>query len=168
VSISLNFRQSAYRSESGNFPIVLTTLTHASLTTPIRISSDPTARVIATDENVVYGTVSRGETFIFIPLKIKLPDDTDSGPGVMLMEIDNVDRALTETVRNIHTPVDAMIEVVMSNALNTVDLVFPQYQMSNISLDAGVITATLTLDNFTREPFPGAIATPTTTPGLFV
>ena len=83
MTVSADFRQAAYAAETGRVVIALLTLTHEDLETPIRISSDPTQRIesLSTAADLVYGTVSRGETFVFLPMTIKLPSDTDEGPG---------------------------------------------------------------------------------------
>lgn len=168
MTISVNFRESAYASETGRVPILLITFDHADLVAPIRISTDPTERVLETDTQVVWGTISRGDTFAFFPVSIRLPDDTDSGPGQMQIELDNVDRAMTEAIREIHSPLSVKVELVMDNAVDTVDLTWPEYTLRNIQYNATTITGTMTLENLTSEPFPGVSFTPATTPGVFL
>lgn len=159
--ISLNFKQSSYATETGAYPIALISFGTT------RVSGDPTGRLSSFDNDVVYGTVSRGNPFVFLPMEIVLPDETEAGPGNMTLQIDNIHRSLTETIRLATNPIPALIEIVMSNALDTVDITFPEYMITSIQYDASTITATLTLDDLTREAFPGAIATPATVPGLF-
>lgn len=168
MTISANFRSSAYASETGRVPILLITFTHDDIVTPIRISTDPTQRVLETDEIVAYGTISRGDTFAFLPVSFRLPDDTDTGPGNMQIELDNVDRALIETIRSIQSPISVKVEIVMDNALDTVDITWPEYLLTGITYDASTITGTMSLENLMREPFPGVSFTPNTAPGVFV
>ena len=101
-------------------------------------------------------------------MRFKLPDDSDAGPGTMQIELDNVDRALTQTIRDIHTPIPFKVEMVMDNAKDTVDLVWPEYVLVNIQYNAATISGTLTLDNLVREPFPGLMFTPGTAKGVFL
>lgn len=168
MTISVNFRQSAYASETGRVAIMLITFTHADLVAPIRISTDPTQRIIETDEHIGYGTISRGETFVYLPVRLRLPDDSDSGPGEMQLELDNVDRGMTQAIREIFSPINVKVEIVMDNALDTVDLEWPEYVLSNISYDATTITGTMLLENLVREPFPGLSFSPSTAPGVFI
>lgn len=168
MSISVNFRESAYASETGRVPILLITFSHVDMPTPIRISTDPTQRILETDADVIYGTVSRGNQYVFLPVRIKLPDDTDSGPGEMQLELDNVDRSTTQTIREIFSPISVKVEIVMDNALDTVDLEWPEYTLTNIQYNATTITGTMTLENLIREPFPGLSFTPSTAPGVFL
>lgn len=167
MSISVNFREAAYASETARVPILLITFSHADMVTPIRISSDPTERLIVTDELVVYGTSSRGDDYAFLPMRFKLPDDGESGPGDMQIEIDNVDRGLIQTIREIFSPISVRVEIVMDNATGVVDVEWPEYMLTGIQYDATTITGTMTLENLTREPFPGVSFTPSTAPGVF-
>lgn len=168
TTVSLNFRKESYAAETGHVPIMLITFNHVEMAFPIRLSTDPTQRVVETDSIIGYGTISRGETYAFMPMRLKLPDDTDSGPGDMQIELDNVDRVMVATIRNIHSPLNVRVEIVMSNAIDTVDLVWPEYILTNIQYNATTITGTMTLENLTREPFPGLIFTPSTAPGIFL
>ena len=169
MEVSLQFRQQAYAAETGRVLICLITIDHDDLTDPIRISTDPTARIEAytTDAEVVYGTVSRGETFLFLPVRLKLPDDTDAGPGEMTLEIDNVHRQYTETIRAIFSPPTVTVELVMDNTLDTVEAQWPEFLLTNIHYDASVISGTLKLETLEREPFPSGTFTPSGFPALF-
>ena len=167
--ISLDFRKSAYAQETGRVLIALITLTHPDLEDPIRISTDPTQRLeeYTTDLDVVYGTISRGENYIFLPVRIGLPSDTDEGPGEMTLEIDNVHRQYTQTIREIFTPPTVNVELVMDNALDTVEAQWPEFLLTNIKYDATIITGTLKLETLEREPFPAGTFSPAYFPGLF-
>jgi len=169
TTVSLNFKDAAFSQETGRVPIALITLDHADLVSPIRISTDPTQELteLTTDTQKVYGTISNGKTYIFLPVRIKLPDDTDEGPGEMQLEVDNVHRAYTETIRSIYTPATCQVDIVMDNALDTIDASWPEFQMTNISYNATTITGTLKLETLETEPFPAGGFTPSYFPGLF-
>jgi hypothetical protein len=169
TTLSLNFRQAAYAQETGRVLICLLTLTHEDLTEPIRLSTDPTQRIAeyTTDTEVVYGTVSRGNTYLFLPMRIRLPNESDEGPGEMTIEIDNVHRTYTETIRSLVTPVIVNTEIVMDNALDTVEVQWPEFAINNIKYNSTTITGTLTLELLEREPFPAGTFTPAYFPGLF-
>jgi hypothetical protein len=120
-----------------------------------------------TDSQLAYGTVSNGDVFIFLPVRIKLPDDTDEGPGEMQLEIDNVHRAYTETIRSVYTPVTCQVDIVMDNALDTIDASWPEFKLTNITYNATTITGTLKLETLETEPFPSGSFVPSYFPGLF-
>lgn len=169
MAISLNFREAAYAQETGRVPIALITLSHSSLTDDIRISTDPTERIhdLTTDEQVIYGTISRGQTYLFLPVRIKLPDDTDDGPGELQLEIDNIHRAYMEAIRTVFTPIACRVDIVMDNALDVVDIVWPEFRLTQIKYDDKVITGTLTVEMLMTEPFPAGNFVPSYTPGVF-
>ncbi|MCK9341594.1 MAG: DUF1833 domain-containing protein [Synergistaceae bacterium] len=169
TTTSLNFREAAFAQETGRCPIALITLSHDDLTEPIRISTDPTQRIteLTTDSELVYGTVSNGDNYVFLPVNIKLPDDTDEGPWEMQLEFDNVHRAYTEAIRSIFTPVTCQVDIVMDDALDTIDASWPEFQLTNIRYNATAITGTLKLETLEAEPYPAGAFVPSCFPGLF-
>ena len=168
TTTSLNFRVATNAQETGRVPIALITLSHADLVDDIRISTDPTAELgSTTDLEKAYGTTSDSLDYIFLPVRIKLPDDTDEGPGEMQLEFDNVHRAYTEAIRNVFTPVTCQIDLVMDNALDTIDASWPEFKLTNINYDATTITGTLKLETLESEPYPAGSFTPSYFEGLF-
>jgi hypothetical protein len=167
ADVSLNFRQSAYALESGDFPICLITIDHPSLTDPVRISTDPTARLVETAADIIYGTTSRGEEYYFFPCTLKLPDDTDEGPGRMRLEFDNVNREYVAIIRSIVGPPTVTVEMVMASALDDVEAQWPEFLMTSIRYDATTVTATMAMETLEREPYPAGAFTPGAFPGLF-
>jgi len=169
TTTSLNFREAAFAQETGRCPIALITLTHEDLDDPIRISTDPTQELteLTTDTQKVYGTVSDGSDYIFLPVRLTLPNDTDAGPGEMKLEIDNVHRSITESIRTIQTPVTCQVDLVLDNALDTVDASWPEFKLTNITYNATVVCGTLKLEMLNTEPFPSGSFTPNYFPGLF-
>ena len=169
MDVSLNFRQAYYGSETARFPIMLVTIDHDDLDEPIYLSSDPTARLAeyTTDEQVVYGTVSRGQTYLFFPMRLKLPSDLDDGPGELTFELDNVHRTYVETIRTIMSPPRFKVEIVLDNALDTVEAQWPELLLANVKYNPTVITGTLRLEDLMAEPYPAGTMTPGQFPGLF-
>lgn len=169
TTTSLNFREAAYAQETGRVLIALITLSHIDLIDDIRISTDPTQELteFTTDTQKVYGTISNSKTYIFLPVRIKLPDDTDEGPGEMQLEIDNVHRAYTKTIRSVQTPVICRVDLVLDNALNTIEGSWPEFKLTNITYNATTITGTLRLETLETEPYPAGAQTPSYFKGLF-
>jgi len=169
ASVSLNFRQEAYAQETGRVIICLITLTHEDLSEPIRLSTDPTQRLDAycTSTDVVYGTVSRENTYLFFPVRLSLPDESDNGPGDMRFELDNVHRTYIETIRNLSTPVSVNVEMVLDNALDTVEAQWPEFLLTNIKYDATTVSGTMKLETLIKEPFPAGSFNPSGFPGIF-
>jgi hypothetical protein len=164
---SLNFRQAAYAAETDRVIIALITIDHDDLLEPILISSDPTGRIREYESNIVYGTVSRGNTYIFLSPRIQIPSDTDEGPGQMTIEFDNIDRGYTEIIRSLFTPPTVTVELVLDNDPDTVEVTWPEFLLTHIYYDDLIVRGTLSLETLDREPFPSGTFSPAFFPGLF-
>lgn len=168
ADVSLNFRQNAYYAEEqGGIPICLVTIDHEDFSEPIRISTDPTERLIETATEIVYGTTSNSNDYYFFPCDLKLPDDTDDGPGDMRLSFDNVNRDYIEIIRNTNGLVTVQVDMVLSNALDTIEVSWPEFEITNISYDAFQITGTMRMETMESDTFPAVSMTPKTTQNLF-
>ena len=167
--IVADFLKDLYAQETGVVPILLVTITHEQLPEPIRLSTDPTQRIpeFTTASRVVYGTVSRGQTFVFYPMSLTLPSDSDNGPKAMSIEIDNVHRDITVAVRSLFTPPKFNVEIITSDSLNTVVAEWPEYLLTNITVNASTVSGKLELETLTNEPYPSGTFNPSMFPGLF-
>ena len=153
--ISSLSRQSLYAGESGDAFLVLLTLSHASLSPPIRVTSDSV------------DTVSRGDNFIAFPFEISLPDDEDRRPPRARLGIDNIDRRIVQAVRSLSAAPAVLIEIVRAAAPDTVEARFVDFRLTNVTYDSSVVEGDLTVEDFTTEPFPSASFSPSLFPGLF-
>jgi len=167
VSISATFRQAAYAQETGRVIIALITIDHDSLLDPIRICTNPTERLAEYETEIVYGTVSNGDNYIFLPVRLQIPSDTDEGPGNMIIEFDNIHRDYTEAIRSIFTPPIVTVELVLDSTPDTVEVSWPEFILTDITYNILTIQGTLSLETLDREPFPAGTFNPTSFPGLF-
>jgi len=167
MSISATFRQAAYAQETGRTIIALITITHSSISEPIRICTNPTERLATYEDEIVYGTVSNGENYIYLPLSLQVPSDTDEGPGNMTIEFDNIHRAYTEAIRSIFTPPTVTVDLVLDSTPDTVEVSWPEFLLTNVTYNSLTIQGTLELEILDREPFPAGTFNPTSFPGLF-
>jgi hypothetical protein len=165
-TLSSTALKSFYAAETGDFPIMLLTITAVGLTDPIRISSDPTARIAEPIEDIVYGTVSRGENYYFIPFQISLPGENDEASRASIT-IDNISRELVPTIRRLTAPPSVLMEMVMASSPNTVEVQFPGFSITSISYDRMTISGELNVEMLTSEPFPAGTFTPSRFPALF-
>lgn len=164
---SLDFLAAANASESGVFPILLLTLTHDDLPDPILLSTDPTTRLIESDSEVIYGTTSNGNDYLFFPMSLKLPGEPDQGPAAMQIEIDNVSRELTSVIRSISSPPSIDVDIVLSSDVDTILAAWPEYLLINVNTSAKTISGELVLETLVMEPFPAGTFNPSEFPGLF-
>lgn len=85
------------------------------------------------------------------------------------MTIDNVDRAIITSLRNIGvTPASLLIEIVTSNMPDTVEFSLGNLTLRNVQGDAISITGVLGFEQILGEGFPGDSVSPLTVPGVFV
>lgn len=166
-SVSQVFRQAAFSEETDEVVIVLLTIMHGGITKPIRLSSDPTQRLEEPVEEVVYGTVSRGENFLFYPFGIDLPSDEAEAAPRARISVDNVRREITKAIRSITTPPTVTIEIVLASQPDVVEAVFPEFDLVDVKYDSLVVEGTLTLDSLAGEPYPAGRYDPARFPGLF-
>lgn len=149
--------QGIYSQETGTAYIVLLTISHPTLPVPIRVTSDAVA------------TVSQGATFIPYPFLLTLPTDDDLQPARARLTIDNVDRAIIVSLRNIGTtPATLLIEIVTSNTPDTVEFSSGNLTLRNVEGDAVSVTGELGCEEILAEGFPGDSVSPLTVPGVFV
>lgn len=166
-TLTTEFLRAAFSQETDQVPVFLLTITHPDMTETIRVSSDPTQRVVEFDSHIVYGTLSRGNQFLFFPFKLTLPGENENGPTPAKLELDNVRREYVAALRSMVGPATIDIELVLAGASDTVVLSFPEYQLSQAKYDANTITANLEIEQLANEPFPALAFTPSYFPGLF-
>lgn len=152
---SLTFRQAIYSQETAEVFIVLLEIDHEDLASPIRVCNNDT------------DITSNGNVYIAYNFDIQLPTDEDNEAPQAQLVIDNVDRALTQAIRTVQTPPTIRIMVVLASNPDIIEVDMPDFLLTNISYNASTITATISIENFLQEPFPGDLFTPTQFPGLF-
>lgn len=153
-SLSSIARQALFAQETGEVFIVLLTIDHPQLSTPIRVCSDAVQ------------CMSRGNVFVAFPFDIVLPNDSDAPPQASL-QIDNVSQEIAASIRSIGTPPSVTIEVVRASAPDTVEASLPAFQLTNVRYDTLLVQGDLVTEDLTSEPFPADMFTPSNFPGLF-
>lgn len=154
-STSLTFRQAINAQETPEAALILLTLDHADLTSPIRVTSD------------AVNTVSNGQTFIPCPFRITLPDDTEEHVTQARLTIDNVDREIVLALRKINSPLSITIQVVLGSDPDTIEAEFDDFLLKDATYDALVVSGRLSIDHIMQEPIPGDVMDPACFPGLF-
>jgi len=149
-------RGQVFQQEGGGF-LVLLTITHSTLLTPLRFVNNT--------ENIV----SNGEDFIAYPFKMKPPEDRQGVKPVARLTIDNINRQIVEVVRQIAatSPLFVQIDVVRIDDCDVIETTLPQFKLRNVDWDAGVLSGDLSIDDITKEPFPARTFTPSEYPGVF-
>jgi hypothetical protein len=151
--------------ETGEVFVILLTIDEDSLDAPIRVSTD-NGDTFTVDSETVRGTISRGENFIFFPMKISLATDKDGVPPTMQISIENVSRDLIVAIRSMSAPPTVLVEVVLASQHDTVEASFANFKLSSADYDMW-ITGTLSREHFYTEPYPGIQILPSNFPGCF-
>lgn len=167
ASLSPAALKAMFSPEGNDTLAVLLTITGAGITTPIRLTDNYTQRISETDDDVIYGIVSRGNNYTFIPFQITLPtEETDAAPRCQIT-INDVTRYLIPTIREASTALNVTIELVLTSTPDTLEISFTGFLMSGISYNANTVTADLNVESLSVEPFPAHTFTPSYFPGLF-
>lgn len=153
--LSLSTRRALYAGDTSDAFLILLTFAHADLAVPIRVCSD------AVDIE------SRGEIYVAYPFDLTLPDDEENRPPRARLIIDNVDRSIVATLRQLASSPVLTIEIVRAAAPDIVEATFRDFRLRNVRYDSRVIEADLTLEDYTSEPYPAASFSPSLFPGIF-
>lgn len=163
-NVSTAFKQTAFAQETEVAVITLLTMTVGSAV--IRVCDTPVEKFTDIGENA-YGVTSNGERYVFLPFSITLPQDDKTGVVTAKLEIDNVNREIVQYARDTNDPINVGIQVVLSNALNTPELEFNDFKLTNVKYNGFTVSGNLSVDYLGLEPFPAGRFTPSGFPGLF-
>lgn len=163
-SLSEAFKRAANSQSTSECLIVLLTATNDNFDAPIRLSSDPTAILPIAG---VKGTVSRSDEYIYAPFNITLPSQDDTGVSRASVSIDNIDRRITQNIRQARSKIMITVEIVLASDPDTVEVAIENFQLVNVDYDAFVVSGELSVEYFGLEPYPWARFTPSLFPGAF-
>lgn len=147
--------------------IILLTITGTGISEPIRLADNYTQRISETADDVVYGVMSRGDAFTFLPLQITLPSEEATAAPQFSITINDVTRWLTPVIRQINDAPSVLMELVLVSAPDVVEASFLGFKMGAIGYNANTVTAEMTVESLAIEPFPSHTFTPAVCPGIF-
>lgn len=143
-----------YAQESNDPFLTLITLSHPTF-------SD--IRLVNNQEAIV----SRGETYIPFPMRIRLPADDGESARYFVIDFDNVGLELIEEIRSVTDSIGIKLEMILASIPDDVQIVQEDLKIQSLSYTASKITATVVLDNFLNTQMTSEKYTPTNFPGLF-
>ncbi len=151
------FKKSAFALNAADGLLAFLTITHPDLPEPWRLVNDDKAESV----------ISRGMEFRGFPFLLTLPDvPEDSAPGPGRLVVDNVSREIGAIIRAIQTPANVLIEIIRIQRLDFVERTLPLMELNNITGNASQVEGDLTRERYEVEPFPAALMTVATLPGL--
>ena len=137
------------------------------VTAVARIADNYLTRISETDDDVIYGVVSRGDSFNFLPLRITPPSEDSDSPTRCTVTLQDVTRHITPIIRSITSPPKVKLEWVLSKTPELVEVAHDDLFITNFQYDAQQVTAELSAIDMDREPIPAYSFTPQFNPGLF-
>ncbi|MBS7538354.1 hypothetical protein [Ancylobacter lacus] len=162
---SLTFRDAIEADATDQIPVILVTITHPDIAEPIRLSTDPTMRLSV--DPLRYGTVSRGETFLFVPMVARLPDETDEAPLSTELRLANLDAAMVKALRQSTRPASATLEMVLAASPDLDEESVTGLKVWSAEADLDEISLSLARQSRDGEPWPCDRMTASAFPGLF-
>ena len=152
--VTTTFEGEAFAQDSGKVYLVLLEISHADLTSTIR--------VVNNNENIT----SNSNTFVKFPFDITLPDNKNGSPSAAKLAIDNVSFEISDAIRSISTPATVKIQVVDAANPNTIEVEFPNFLLTNVNWDVNSVSGDLTQEDFFIEPFPAGTFSPNAFPSV--
>lgn len=144
-----------FSQESEDPFLTLVTLTHASFDAPIRLV------------NNTKDIVSRSNTYMAFPMKIRLPIDDGETAKEFAIQFDNVSLELIEEVRSVTTRIGVKLEMILASMPDVVQMSQEDLFISSISYNARSISARLVMDSFLNTEMTSERYNPSNFPGLF-
>lgn len=156
-SLTRELRAALYAQETADAVILLVTISHSTLTVPIRLSLD------------AVNTTSRGELFVSYPFDITLPDDTEDRPARAKLAVANTSLEITKFVRDLppgEIP-QVLVEIVRGSDPDTLEASFGPFNMPISDYNMDTVSGELTINDRSQEAYPEGIYSPADFPALF-
>jgi hypothetical protein len=149
--------QSAMAENTDEVWLVLLTIKHPNI-----LDNSGELYFVNNVENIVAGT----KTYIAFPFQIDLPGEDQDQPTAGRLRIDNVDRQIVATLRDLGTPPTVDFEVVLASSPTVAEVGFYDMTLRNVTYDSLYVEGTLTFESIYVEPITLEM-TPSRFPGLF-
>ncbi|MGG3810997.1 DUF1833 family protein [Methylorubrum rhodesianum] len=164
-AVSISARSAFQAQQTDEVAVLLAIITHETLDEPVRLSSDPTARI--TTDPLVYGTRHQGIVYPFVLMSAILPDDQDKSPPKTTLVFENINADMAKVLRSVTSPATVELRVVLASTPDVIEARFTRLQAVRGSYDANQVSLDISREPFTSEPMPAGRMTPDRFPGLF-
>lgn len=165
MSLSLTCRAAMYAESTDEVAVWLVTITHPDLAAPVRLSTDPTARL--SDDPLTYGTVSRGDAYLFAAAHLVLPDDEEGVPPSGTLVFADVGPDAVALIRSIATAPSITIELVLASAPDHVERRWSGLKVPSADYDATGVSLAFSREVMLSQPWPRGRMTKQRFPGLY-
>jgi hypothetical protein len=134
--------------------LTLLTLTHDSF---------DTIRFVNNTKDIV----SRGETYLAFPFKIRFPVDDGESVREFSIELDNVSLELVDEIRSVTSQIGVTIELILASMPDDVQITQGELKIQSIQMTKQRISAKIIVDDFLNVEMTGEKYEPSNFPGLF-
>ena len=163
---TVNFNREAYAQQTNVAIVTLLELKVVGEDEPVLVCDVPVVKFPDLGE-MVYGIVSEGKRYIYMPFEAFFPRDDKTGTVTAKLRIQNVDRSIVRYARETLKPIQVRVKAVLSNAPDVVEADYDNLRLTDVTYDGFQIEGDLSMDYFGEEPFPSGRFTPSGFPGLF-
>jgi hypothetical protein len=153
MDISDELKQDAW-ANSSDLPLILLTISHATLAEDIRVVNDKKA------------ITSSGLEYIAFPFQIQLPDSKEDSQPSAKLTISNVSREIGVAIRSISTPPSVTITIIRQDTPNIIEAQFVGMRLNNVKYNMLTVTADLEFEDLTREEYPSLKISPSIFKGI--
>ena len=154
-ALSSAAKAGAFAQQTDQVYLVLLEIDNGEMASPIRVV------------NNYADVVSGGETYTAYPFDITLPTDADDAIPQATLTIDNVDRVITDAIREMVGSATVTISVVLAASPSTIEAGPYVMNLRNVTWNALTVSGQLAAEDVLNEPYPGEYMTPELFPGLF-
>jgi len=151
--LSNELKQELFAQESGDPFLALVTLTHTTFT----------ARLV----NNTVDVISRGDTYLAFPMKIRLPVDDGETARDFSIEFDNVSLDLITQLRSVTGDIGVKIELILASLPDVVQMSHTDLLLRSVSYNSQRVSARIVLDSFLAVEMTSERYTPSIYPGMF-
>jgi hypothetical protein len=167
-NLSAEALKALFSPEGDSDLFILLTIYAADETTPLlNLSDGYTQRLSETTQDILYGIISNGVEYTFLPMEISLPSEEEGRAPKCSIVIKDVVRYLIPTIRNLSYSPKIKLQLVLSKTPNVVEVTYSGFYITSFSYNAEQVTAELSMIDYEREPFPAHSFSPAYFPGLF-
>jgi hypothetical protein len=172
-TLSATAIRAMFSSETEQAVAMLLTIYSIDGTTVVaRLADNFNKRISETDADIVYGIRSRSNDYVFLPMEISLPSESQDGNSNCSIKFNFVTTEAIQIIREQLTgPVKILLELVLTDGtsadVNNVEATFSGFYITSASYNAESISLNLGMINYNTEPFPAYNFTPKNFPGLF-
>lgn len=163
---SWSFREAFNAESTDEFPVILVEITPAGASEPVRICSEPAARLSV--DPLKYGIVHNGEEYGWVVMSSAWPDDQEGKPPSTTLIFANVTEDMAATIRGVTpgTQADVFLKMVLSSAPDDVEESYVM-KATNGSYNAMQVSLDVSREPIESEPWPAHRTTKARFPGMY-